>query len=415
MKTRRGSRARARTGAIAIALALAALLACGTALYPRPAVWAADAADPTATEKAPGESDEAGDPQTADDPVSEGELGGENGSAAPDDAVDDQQGDSPSADDTPNATEEDDPANQDGPTGDPPGAAGESEGPGDSRDPDDSQDPDANGTDGATDETDGPNGSADPAGDESDTTDPAADDPDTADPDDGNANSVGAPEATYELVYHGPESGFSPDGADLFAHFGTLVPGEKRAGVVTIANESDATCDFYLHTNQNIASSRADAEDALSLIELAIASAASGETLYEGDLRAAELAGGIFLGTVDPGERIELDFAVSVPAELGNEFALSQHTVPWVFAAQEAPPVFEPEAAPPADDETPTLLAKTGSLSTIALVGVLAAIVVVCALAAFAAKAHTYLDGPHNATTAAQRRGRATARQKRSR
>lgn len=196
----------------------------------------------------------------------------------------------------------------------------------------------------------------------------------------------------YELVYQGSNDGFAPFEEDLFAHFGSLQPGEQRMGRIAIENAGSTPCDFYLHANQNVEANRQEAEDALSHIRLTVASTKDGNVLYEGDLKAKDMAGGVYLGTLEKGERIEFDFAVDVPSHLGNEFALINATVPWVFAAQEVP--YGGSTPPAGDDdisETP-LLAKTGSLPAIALIGALGAVAIAAAIAAFAAKAHTFAE-----------------------
>lgn len=194
---------------------------------------------------------------------------------------------------------------------------------------------------------------------------------------------------TYTLTYGGDGEGFSASSENLFAHFGTPLPGEERTGRVVLENESEHACDFYLYAKQAASANRSDAEAALSLIRLAVSPASGGEALYEGDLRAAEMAGGIYLATIDAGDAAELAFAVEIPAELGNEFALANLSVPWVFAAQEVPG--EPSAQQPDSEPETPLLAKTGSFPLAVLVGSLLALALAAAVAAFAARAHTYI------------------------
>lgn len=369
--------------ALACAIALVAAAFACAAFLSSGAAWAAD----------PAEGMPAANAEEEEGPASEESEGSDAGGGTNPDA---NEGTNPDSDGEADPGGNGEAAGPDegepSPAPDQDDAGGESgspaQGDGGAEDGDEGEAP---GTAGPEEETDGP--AADPGADADPDGSDAPDDGDNPADDPASEGGAGTPASTYTITYHGADAGLSSTGEDLFAHFGMLVPGERGEGSVVLENASDRPCDFYLHANQNTESSRPETADAFSRVRLSISSLLSGETIYEGTLQAADLAGGAYLGTVDPGESIALTFAVEIPSDLGNEFALSEHTAPWVFAAQEIPENVPAPAEPEPDEETP-LLAKTGSYPLGVFVVALVALALAAAVAAFAAKAHAYLDDP---------------------
>ncbi|MDO5400348.1 MAG: hypothetical protein Q4F17_05110 [Eubacteriales bacterium] len=63
-----------------------------------------------------------------------------------------------------------------------------------------------------------------------------------------------------------------------------------------------------------------------------------GDILYEGDdYNAAEKSGWIKLATLAPGKSTTLDLTLTVPIDMGNEFADTLGTVVWKFKVEEVP------------------------------------------------------------------------------
>lgn len=137
----------------------------------------------------------------------------------------------------------------------------------------------------------------------------------------------------YRISFDGESSVLVASADNLFAHFGSIVPGETRTGSVMLENESGAPCAFFLRAEEEARAERDDAADAPSRMRLTIES--NGATVYEGDLAAARLLETVPLGSVEAGGELEIAFAVSAPTDLGNEYALASVEAPWTFVAQQ--------------------------------------------------------------------------------
>lgn len=139
----------------------------------------------------------------------------------------------------------------------------------------------------------------------------------------------------YQVVYDGDSERLVSADDDFFSHFDVMMPGDVLSGTVDISNDGDSTQDAYFYTRPLDAANRAEADDLLNKIVLTISSENSGKLIYEGELRADDLSHAVHLGTFAPGDEDVLSFRLQVPAELGNEYAMAENAVNWVFATQE--------------------------------------------------------------------------------
>ena len=60
-----------------------------------------------------------------------------------------------------------------------------------------------------------------------------------------------------------------------------------------------------------------------------------GKKLYSGDLLAVSLNKAVSLGIFQPGKSGEMEFQITVPSELNNDFALRNGDVKWIFSVEE--------------------------------------------------------------------------------
>ena len=70
----------------------------------------------------------------------------------------------------------------------------------------------------------------------------------------------------------------------------------------------------------------------------------NGQELYSGNLKAEGINKDISLGKYQAGQGGRLDFAIKVPAELKNAYALRKADVKWIFTVNENEITPTPEA-----------------------------------------------------------------------
>ena len=150
--------------------------------------------------------------------------------------------------------------------------------------------------------------------------------------------------------------------SDLFDGFKGAMPGDTLTETVTVKNEQKG-CDkvkIYLravpHGADNALSEAvaeietvATMEDFLSQLTMTVKQ--GDKVLFEAT--PAELGGlaeNVLLGTFKYGETAELTVELSVPMELGNEYANRAGEVDWVFTAEE---INDPKTTPQTGESGP--------------------------------------------------------------
>lgn len=153
------------------------------------------------------------------------------------------------------------------------------------------------------------------------------------------ATSAAAPatalaDETCKIEYLGGAEAMVVPDEDIFAQFGTMMPGDENSGIVDVRNSGDAPAKLWFWAEEETRTGGAG-DDMLDEIVLEIVDMASGDSIYAGPLNPEGLAEPILLGTYEPGQSAELAYNLLVPDYLGNDFMESTATVIWTFAAEE--------------------------------------------------------------------------------
>lgn len=189
--------------------------------------------------------------------------------------------------------------------------------------------------------------------------------------------ALGAPHAALaldaEAVYRGSE-GFSADVAQLTEAFERAVPGDRQEGTLSLVNGGDVPIAVALWTEPGDAAS----ERLLKEARLVLA-AESGQTLFDGSAASEGPYDPVGLGTLAPGERLGLEFSLSVDESVGNDAALHEAAVDVVLCADELSGEAVADGGPAGDGRTGAL-ARTGDY----VLSVGAALVAFAALATVA-------------------------------
>ena len=164
--------------------------------------------------------------------------------------------------------------------------------------------------------------------------------------------SVTAFAATSSVEYSGHNIfGFAPGSeftkTDLFDNFKGVMPGDTLTETITVSNTARC-CDFikiYLravpHDGENplspkVAQSETVASMSDFLNQLTMTVTQDGKTIFSG--KANELDGlkkNVLLGTLRRNKSVTLDVTLTVPADLGNEYANRVGEVDWLFTVEE--------------------------------------------------------------------------------
>ena len=144
-----------------------------------------------------------------------------------------------------------------------------------------------------------------------------------------------------------PGSEYSP--TDLFDNFKGVMPGDELEQKITVKNEQ-GLCDFvkiYMRAvphndeanplSESVAETEtvATMEDFLHQLALTVVKE-DGTVIFEGTAEELDgLAENVLLGTFEKGDSTVLTAKLSVPIELGNEYANRVGEVDWVFVAEE--------------------------------------------------------------------------------
>lgn len=154
---------------------------------------------------------------------------------------------------------------------------------------------------------------------------------------------------------------------DLFDNFKGVMPGDVLEQQITVKNDTD-DCDYvkiYMkavpHGDDNALSEAvAKGETVVSmkdfLAQLDMAVVQDGKTIFEGsgaELEAFEES--VLLGQFRKGDETVLTVKLSVPIELGNEYANRIGEVDWVFTAEQ----YDDPIPPVEDTDDPVKPGKT--------------------------------------------------------
>lgn len=141
-------------------------------------------------------------------------------------------------------------------------------------------------------------------------------------------------QGAYNIEYSGgPDEVFAVPEDDFFSHMGPLYPGQSATGSFAISNASDAPVGVAFFAEEHDAANRPEARELMELAELSIT--CEDALVYAGPLSGSGAADPVHLGSIEPGGALRATFELSLPADLGNEYALAENEVMWGFEVTE--------------------------------------------------------------------------------
>ena len=190
---------------------------------------------------------------------------------------------------------------------------------------------------------------------------------------------------------------------DLFDRFKDVMPGDELNQPVTVENGSEMTVKVYLRAEAHDEASNpltynepyeeADGKDqgqnaetgdrvggegqrdetvaTMSdfLAQLTMAVKSGEDVVFSASPdQEAQLAENVLLGELKPGESLRLDVNLSVPIEMGNEYANRVGEVDWVFTVEEVPEPLPDTGLSQTGDDMPIMLFAVATVVAVGLV-----------------------------------------------
>lgn len=135
---------------------------------------------------------------------------------------------------------------------------------------------------------------------------------------------------------------------DFLGKLNHIMPGDLISQVITINNTTSKETEYFVSTESNSDASEKDI-DLLKKLQLNIID--DGKVLYTGSMYDLDSCS---LGKYQSKESSEIEFVVTVPSELGNEYTTLKTGMNWNFfvgVEQDKPNIVEPEPEKPTPTE----------------------------------------------------------------
>ena len=135
----------------------------------------------------------------------------------------------------------------------------------------------------------------------------------------------------YSVRLSGDESKLVVDADNFLEQLLQAMPGDSAKAKFEVSNNGASTR-MVTFAVEAAEAKAAKGQTLLDTAQLKV-TRNDGKAIYEGVLRAASLGQGVELGTLEPGESTVVSFEVSIPADAGNDVAMSDDVLKCRFTA----------------------------------------------------------------------------------
>lgn len=129
----------------------------------------------------------------------------------------------------------------------------------------------------------------------------------------------------FYISFENGAEGLIKIGDDFFGNFNSLMPGDSVSDSVSISNKYSSPVSMYFRTES------LQEDELLELIQIQIKS--GDNILYDGPLKSETLSDNYLIGKLMNGEETKIDYTLTVPETLTNQYAMKSTSVKWIFSA----------------------------------------------------------------------------------
>ena len=150
------------------------------------------------------------------------------------------------------------------------------------------------------------------------------------------------------------EYGSEHSETDLFSDFKGVMPGDSITQAVTVKNEASRKVKVKIYMRSHGA--HEGDEDFLSKFTLKVRRSEDNDMAYMFNAAADSTAGltdWVLLGTLYSGGKVNLDVTLSLPTDVGNEYAARMGKIDWEFKVEELPIDIDDPRPPQTGDNRP--------------------------------------------------------------
>ena len=166
---------------------------------------------------------------------------------------------------------------------------------------------------------------------------------------------------SFQVLFEDGTQGLVKIGDDFFSNFDNLMPGDSVTDRVKVVNNYSKSVELFFRTDF--------LTDSILLGAVGLTISIDNKVLYSGNLDAVALRNGVSLGKYSKGSSADLIYILTIPSEMGNEYAQSETSIRWIFSTTLSKAVEPTKGGKDNDKEESTTVALKETESSVVVLG----------------------------------------------
>jgi len=166
---------------------------------------------------------------------------------------------------------------------------------------------------------------------------------------------------SFQVLFEDGTQGLVKIGDDFFSNFDNLMPGDSVTDRVKVVNNYSKSVELFFRTDF--------LTDSILLGAVGLTISIDNKVLYSGNLDAVALRNGVSLGKYSKGSSADLIYILTIPSEMGNEYAQSETSIRWIFSTTLSKAVEPTKGDKDNDKEESTTVALKETESSVVVLG----------------------------------------------